>query len=129
MLLEYEVAILQQLLQQHHVWPSLRDAKYLHLNDNTKMPDRSSPEYDRLYKIRPLLESIVPSFKSVYTPSMNISVDESIIGFKGRLSFIQYMPKKPTKWGVKAWVMADSSNGYVSNLNIYTGIYYQYTFT
>ncbi len=57
--------------------------KYLHLNDNTKMPDRSSPEYDRLYKIRPLLESIVPSFKSVYTPSMNISVDESIIGFKG----------------------------------------------
>ncbi len=96
--------------------------KYLHLNDNTMMPDRSSPEYDRLYKIRPLLESIVPSFKSVYTPSMNISVDESIIGFKGRLSFIQYMPKKPTKWGIKAWVMADSSNGYVSNLNIYTGI-------
>ncbi len=51
-----------------------------------------------------------------------ISVDESIIDFKGRLSFIQYMPKKPTKWGIKARVMVDSSNGYVSNLNIYTGI-------
>ncbi len=49
-------------------------------------------------------------------------MDESIIGFKGRLSFIQYMPKKPTKWGIKARVMADSSNGYVSNLNIYTGM-------
>ncbi len=54
----------------------------------------------------------------IQVPSMNISVDESIIGFKGRLSFIQY---KPTKWGIKVWVMADSSNGYVSNLNIYTG--------
>ncbi len=63
-LLEYEVAILQQLLQQHHVWPSLQMlTKYLHLNDNTKMPDRSSPEYDRLYKIRPLL---VSSFKSAH---------------------------------------------------------------
>ncbi len=34
------------------------------------------------------------------------------------------MPKKPTKWGIKAWVMADSSNGYVSNLNIYISVHF-----
>ena len=38
-----------------------------------------------------------------------------MIGFKGRLSFIQYMPKNPTKWGMKAFVLADSKSGYTYN--------------
>ena len=94
---------------------------YFHLNDSSKQPPRDSPDYDKLYKIRPLLDKVISAFKSVYIPQQNISIDESIIGFKGRLSFIQYMPKKPTKWGVKAWVLAESSTGYVWNLRLYTG--------
>ena len=31
------------------------------------------------------------------------------------------MPKKPTKWGIKAWVLADSRTGYVHNLQLYSG--------
>ena len=31
------------------------------------------------------------------------------------------MPKKPHKWGMKAWVLADSSNGYVWKWELYTG--------
>ena len=91
---------------------------YLHLDDITQQPTRSSPLYDKLYKVRPLLDKIVDSFKS---PHQHISVDETMIGFKGRLGWIQYMPKKPTKWGIKAWAMADSKTGYVSNFSIYTG--------
>ena len=30
------------------------------------------------------------------------------------------MPKKPHKWGMKAWVLADSSNGYVWKWELYT---------
>jgi hypothetical protein len=37
------------------------------------------------------------------------------------LSFLQYLPNKPTKWGIKAWVLADSNTGYAWNLKIYTG--------
>jgi hypothetical protein len=44
-----------------------------------------------------------------------------MVGFKGRLSFLQYLPRKPTKWGMKAFVLADSSNGYVYNWKLYTG--------
>ena len=44
-----------------------------------------------------------------------------MISFKGRLSWIQYMAKKPTKWDMKAWVLADASNGYVYNWKLYTG--------
>ena len=77
---------------------------YLHLNDTSQMPDRSDPNHDKLYRIRPFLDRIVSAFSEAYTPSRDIAVDESIIGFKGRLSWIQYMPKKPTKWGIKTWV-------------------------
>ena len=31
------------------------------------------------------------------------------------------MPAKPTKYGVKIWVLADSCNDYVSNFEVYVG--------
>ena len=31
------------------------------------------------------------------------------------------MPKKPVKWGIKAFSLADSSNGYLLNILLYTG--------
>ena len=94
---------------------------YLHLNDNEKQPTRESSNYDKLYKVRPFLDTLVSNFRMAYTPHQNLSVDESIISYKGRLSWIQYMPNKPTKWGMKAWCLADSINGYIWNLKIYTG--------
>ena len=95
--------------------------RFLHLNDSASQPDRSSPDYDHLYKVRPFLDEVVAAFQSAYVPSCNIAIDESIIGFKGQLSWIQYMPKKPTKWGLKAWALADSENGYIWNFKVYTG--------
>lgn len=44
-----------------------------------------------------------------------------MIGFKGRLSFRQYMPAKPTKYGIKVWMAANSSNSYVLNFSVYLG--------
>ena len=44
-----------------------------------------------------------------------------MIGTKGRISFLQYLPKKPKKWGIKLWVLAESLTGYVSNFEVYTG--------
>ena len=33
----------------------------------------------------------------------------------------QYIPQKPTKRGLKVWMRADSTNGYVSEFQIYVG--------
>ena len=86
--------------------------KFLHLNDSEVQPQRGDPAFDKLYKVRPLLDLVLENFKSYYQPHQHISIDESMISYKGRLSFIQYLPKKPHKWGLKAWVLADSTNGY-----------------
>lgn len=56
-----------------------------------------------------------------YNPSVNISIDEAMIAFKGRASIKQYMPKKPIKRGIKVWMRSDSANGYVCQFSVYTG--------
>jgi len=52
---------------------------------------------------------------------MSTKVDFGSERVKGRLSFRQYMPAKSTKYGIKVWMAADSSNGYMSNFSVYLG--------
>ena len=95
--------------------------KFLHLNDSRQQPTRGEPGYDKLYKVHPLLNLILENFQSMYTPTQCLSINESMVGFKGRLAFLQYMPKKPHKWGMKAWVLTDAANGYVWDWKLYAG--------
>ena len=96
--------------------------KFLHLNDNSQYIKKGEPGHDPLYKLRPFLTPLIAHFQSSYTLHREVSVDESMIGFKGRLGFIQYMPKKPTKWGMKAFVLSDAHTGYMYNWHLYTGM-------
>ncbi len=76
--------------------------KFLHFNDNSKAPGRKDKDYDKLYKIRPLLRMLRDNCSKV-TPEEHNSVDEQIIPFKGKSSLRRYMPKKPKKWGFKVF--------------------------
>ena len=42
-----------------------------------------------------------------------------MVKFKGRLKFLQYMPLKPVKRGIKIWCRCDSSNGYLCQMDVY----------
>jgi len=86
--------------------------RYLHVADNSKALQRSDPSYDKLWKVRYLVDVLSTRCLELHNPPQ-ISVDESMIGTKCRLSFIQYLPKKPVKWGIKVWVCADVVNGYM----------------
>ena len=75
----------------------------------------------RIDKVRVLLDELISSFKANWQPSQNLSVDETMIGFRGRFGAKQYIPNKPTKYGVKAFTLADSLNGYILDILVYTG--------
>ncbi len=96
-------------------------SKYLHFNNNNTLSPPGTPSYDKLGKVRPLIDYLLSRFKSVYNPGRELAVDEAMIKFQGRSSLKQYLPKKPIKRGIKVWVLADSSNGYFSRLEVYTG--------
>ena len=95
--------------------------RFLHLADSNVQPQRGEPGFDKLFKLRPLLNLLLPRFRDSYTPNQYLSIDENMISFKGRLSFLQYLPKKPHKWGMKAWVLADTQTGYTWAWKLYTG--------
>ena len=76
---------------------------------------------DKLAKVRPIITLCEQSFARCFVPSQNISVDEAMIRFDGRLSWKQYMPKKPVKWGIKLWCLCDANTGYCIAFNVYTG--------
>lgn len=93
----------------------------LHLNDNTKQLPRNDANYDKLHKLRPLLDHLNDAIDKVYQSSSRYSYDESMIKFKGRCFLKQYMPQKPIKWGYKVWCLADAVTGYIISSFIYTG--------
>jgi hypothetical protein len=49
-----------------------------------------------------------------------MSVDESMISFKGRSSLKKYMPKKPIRRGYKVWMLTCKS-AYMLKFEVYTG--------
>ena len=75
----------------------------------------------KIDKVKMFLDCLFPKFQMLYNPSENISIDETMIGHRGRFGAIQYMPQKPTKWGIKVYSIADSLNGYLLDGIIYTG--------
>lgn len=44
-----------------------------------------------------------------------------MVKFKGQLSFRQYLPSKPIKWGIKVWSLCKASTGYAYQMQVYTG--------
>lgn len=67
------------------------------------------------------MNALLPRFTTVYSPSQNLSVDETLIKFKGRVQFRQFLPLKRSRFGLKGFVVADSATGYVLDTMIYTG--------
>jgi len=76
---------------------------------------------DKLCKVRFLFDMIRRKCMNLYQPGMNVSIDERMVRNKGRYSFRQYIRDKPTKWGMKLWVLADSKTGYTYNFDVYLG--------
>ena len=75
----------------------------------------------QLFKVRRLLDLVLPKFESEFTLHAPVTIDEAMIPFKGRLSFKQYIKNNPIKWGIKAFVLSDAGSGYVYKMQVYTG--------
>ena len=57
----------------------------------------------KIDKIKPLLDLLLPCFQQLYSPSRNLAIDGTMVGFHGRFGSIQYVPQKPTKVGHKSF--------------------------
>ena len=86
---------------------------------NNQAEDKFPP--DKLVKVRPLLDIVLPSFLRIYKPGRNLSPDETMVKFNGRIGFKQYMLRKAAKWGLKYFSLNESETGYTCAWKLFTG--------
>ena len=94
--------------------------KYFHAFNRRALPKNSD---DRLLLIRPVIDYFRDKCKSIYVPEKNLSLDEGMMKWKGRLNIKVYNPKKPIKYGIKFFFLCESKSGFVLDFIIYRGMY------
>ena len=47
-----------------------------------------------------------------FFPEQKVTIDEQLFHCRARCSFIQYMPPKPAKFGIKYWILCDVKSSY-----------------
>lgn len=87
----------------------------LHLNDNSNIDKE-----DRLYKLRPIIETLNVNFRKYSGLDEKLSIDESMIPYYGKHYAKQFIKGKPIRFGFKNWALC-TSNGYLLAFDIYMG--------
>ena len=91
-----------------------RIMRFLHFGDQPKFED------DRLAKIRMILDHFNKVMSEIITPDKKLSLDESMMLWRGRLMFRQYIKNKRHKYGIKFYELC-TYDGLVLNVEIYGG--------
>jgi len=82
-------------------------------------PDQSE-EYDRLWKLRAIFDTLSDNYAKFYNPSENLAVDKVIVKYSGRVNFRQYIPKKRKRFCIKIYKLCDEA-GYTCAMRVYLG--------
>ncbi|KAE9522588.1 hypothetical protein AGLY_017010 [Aphis glycines] len=78
---------------------------HFHVMNNEEIPQTN---IDKFIKVRPLYNYMKHRFHQLPI-ERNISIDEQMVPFKGKLAPKQYMRGKPHPWGIKLFLMCGSS--------------------
>lgn len=90
--------------------------RFLHFANND-----DSNKNDKMTKIRNMVEYFNTKFNELYTPEEDMSIDESLMKFKGRLGCVVFVRIKRARYGIKFYKLCESNSGYCLNFKIYTG--------
>ncbi|XP_037795192.1 piggyBac transposable element-derived protein 4-like [Penaeus monodon] len=79
---------------------------------------------DRIWKPRPVVDSLSDSFQLVFISGQDIAIDELLWKFRGWLGFKTYNSTKRARFGLKVYKLCASigpAAGYTSCYEVYTG--------
>jgi len=80
---------------------------FLHFANNSQGPEQSE-EYDQLWKLRTVFDTLDDKYAKLYNPSEKLAVDEVIVKYSGRVIW-QYIPKKRKRFGIKIYKLCDEA--------------------
>ena len=76
---------------------------------------------DKFCMISYVLNRFAENSQKCYVPEDSLTIDEQLFPTKSRCRFIQYMPNKPDKFGIKFWILAEVKSKYCLNIRPYLG--------
>ncbi|KAH9636406.1 hypothetical protein HF086_006166 [Spodoptera exigua] len=78
------------------------------------------PGNQSLNKVHTLIEMFNKTMENLYYPTKEMAIDESLILWKGRLRFRQYIKNRAHKYGIKLYMLADH-HGICLKIHLYAG--------
>lgn len=96
----------------------LQILRLLHFTDNN-LP--AAEPREPLHKIKIIIDHLRAKFKQDFCPFENLCIDESLLLFRGRVFFRQYIPSKRHQFGVTFFLLCDCETGYILDFIVYTG--------
>ncbi|KAJ8262338.1 hypothetical protein GJAV_G00165320 [Gymnothorax javanicus] len=116
----YRVMFFHKMMTQHRFSVIMRT---LHFSDPAEDEEnrkkRGTPDYNRLFCLRPLLDAMVLSCQAFYHPRQNLSIEERMLGARAMNMLKKRVMNNPIRKGYKLSVLVDAYNGYTCNFNIY----------
>lgn len=92
-----------------------------HFAPNIDNNDQKQP-LDRLYMVRPLINYFNNKMNSIYYHEKELLLDESMVLWRGRLIFRQYIRNKCHKYRIKLYMLTEPA-GLVIKFAVYTGVF------
>ena len=77
--------------------------------DSAAYVSRNEPGQDPMHKIRPFLDHLLTHFPTSFSPYENLTIDDGVCGFWGRVTFRVYIKNKSDKYGIKMFTVSCSS--------------------
>ncbi|XP_037882974.1 piggyBac transposable element-derived protein 4-like [Glossina fuscipes] len=97
--------------------------RFANLRRHLRFDDKStrSARRDKFAPFRDFWEIVNQNLSKHYIPGPILTIDEQLVPYRGKVSFLQYVPSKPDKYGIKIFWICDSSNSYPLNGIPYLG--------
>ncbi|GJQ85880.1 hypothetical protein Trydic_g15336 [Trypoxylus dichotomus] len=76
---------------------------------------------NKLAMVPYLLGSFFQQRETCAIPDEYAAIGEQLVRFEGRYRFVQYMPSKPAKYGIKIFWMCEYKSGYARDGLVHVG--------
>mgnify|MGYP000973096898 CR=1 FL=1 len=94
--------------------------RHIYFVENDQRKKEGEPGYDPLFKVQYVLEKIGKGLIKVWQAGQNLSLDKSMIKYCGRaVAFVQYMPAKPIKHGLKVFCLCCAYSAIMLSFEVY----------
>ncbi len=93
----------QSMMSRYRFMKILRSVHFVdnHEAMSSGVGNPDSPNYDRLYKVRKMVDTTLSRFSEYRQADRSICIDEQMVAFMGRSKWCQCVPSKPRPIGIK----------------------------